>query len=110
MENTIKLLASTVGQESLPPVGAIPDPGVTGVAQGTLLDYIQNTINWTLGFIGIIVFILIIYAGFMYLTAGGNQGQAESSVKILTNTVIGALILFFAFVLTNAIIGFVFQV
>lgn len=110
MVNIIKLLSSNVGQEELPPVGAIPDPEATGVAGGSLLEYIQNIINWGLGLVGIIVFLLIIYAGFMYLTAGGSQDQTKSAISILKTTVIGSVILFFAFVLTNAIIGFVFQV
>lgn len=109
MQNIINLLAS-VGGEILPDVGAIPNPEKTGVADGNLLEYIQNIINWGLGLIGIIVFLLIVYAGFLYLTASGNQDQTKKAIAVLQNSVIGAIMIFFAFVLTNTIVSFVFQV
>jgi len=109
MKSIINLFAN-VGGETLPDVGAIPNPDNTGVASGNLLDYIENIVNWGLGFVGIIVFLLIVYAGFLYLTASGNQDQTKKAIAVLQNTVIGAIMILFAFVLTNAIVGFVFQV
>ncbi len=95
---------------SPPAKGTIPDPEVTGVYQGTnFIDAVELIINWLLGFIGIIVFVIFLFAGFEYATAGGDQSKAEEAQKRMANAIIGLLILFFAFVVSNSVLSFVFQ-
>lgn len=90
-----------------PPVGALPTD--TAVFQGaTLIETVSIVINWVLGFVGIIVFALFLFAGFQYATAGGNESQTESARKTMINAVVGMIIIFFAFVLSNAVLSFVF--
>lgn len=89
-------------------VGAIPTG--TGVYQAnSLINTISIVIRWALGFIGIVIFLIFLFAGFEYATAGGDQGKAESAQKRMINAVIGLIIVFFAFVASNTILGFVFQ-
>jgi hypothetical protein len=90
------------------PVGALPTD--TGILQdGTLIGTISFVIRWALGFIGIVIFLIFLYAGFEYATAGGDSAKAESAQKRMINAVIGLIIIFFAFVASNTILGFVFQ-
>lgn len=96
------------------PDAALPAPGEipidTGVSESTsLIDTVSTIIRWLLGFVGIVVFIIMLFAGFEYATAGGDQGKAESAQKRITNAIIGLIIIFFVFVVSNTILGFVFQ-
>lgn len=43
---------------------------------------------------GIATFILILFGGFRYLTAGGDEKAIGEAVKIITNAVIGLTIVF----------------
>lgn len=91
-----------------PPAGALPTQ--TGLQEeGTVISLVADIINWLLGFIGIVVLGLFIYAGVQYAIAGGEEGKTQSAVKMMTNAVIGLLILFIAYAASNAILGFVFQ-
>jgi hypothetical protein len=89
------------------PIGAIPTG--SGVFQSTnLIQTVSIVIRWALGFIGIVIFIIFLLAGFEYATAGGDEGRAKTATARMINAVIGLIIIFFAFVASNAILGFVF--
>jgi uncharacterized membrane protein len=90
------------------PIAAIPTG--SGVFQSNnLIGTISIVVRWALGFIGIVIFLIFLFAGFEYATAGGDQSKAENAQKRMINAVIGLIIIFFAFVASNAILGFVFQ-
>jgi amino acid transporter len=95
---------------TLPDKGVIPDPEVTGVFEGTsFIDAVELIITWLLSLIGIIVFVIFLFAGFEYATAGDNQDKAKSAQSRMVNAVIGLIIIFFAFVASNAVLSFVFR-
>lgn len=62
-------------------------------------------IRVVLELLGIIFLALIVYAGFKWMTAGGDEEKVTSAKKLLTNSVIGLIIIFAAF----AIATFVFN-
>ena len=90
-----------------PPAGALPT-GTDLYSGGTLIDTVSLVINWALGFLGIVILLIMLFAGFQYATAGGDEKKTEDARKMIINAVIGLIIIFFAFVLSNAILGFVF--
>lgn len=51
--------------------------------------------------IGILVVAGIIMGGIRYATAGGNTGQAQQGISIITNAVIGLLLFLFMYALIN---------
>lgn len=76
-----------------------------GLSQNTdLRQYIKNVVNFALGFLGIIAVIVVIYGGFMYVTAAGNEDQAGKGKKAVTYAVIGILIILSSFALVNTIL------
>ncbi len=86
-------------------IGATTLPNTDVYQSTSLIETIEIFINWVLGFLGIIVFSMFLFSGFEYATAGGDEGKAKKSIERIQNTVIGMIILFFAFVSTNLIVG-----
>lgn len=52
------------------------------------------------GFLGIVFFILMLYAGFLWMTSAGNERQLSTARSILVTSVIGILIVFTSYVIT----------
>jgi len=75
------------------------NPGLTQVARGTGLGtqdirvIIARVIQVALSLLGIILVVLIIYGGFLYMTAGGNEEQITKAKGYLRNAVIGLVII-----------------
>ena len=59
-------------------------------------DYIQDVIVYLLGFSYFIVTVLIIYAGFLYITANGDEEKTKTSRKIIMYSIFGIIIIFLA--------------
>ena len=64
-----------------------------------------NVIRIVLGFLGIIAVSIIIYAGWIWMTAEGNSEKIEKAKKILINASIGLLIILSAFAITTFILS-----
>ncbi|MDD2353896.1 MAG: pilin [Patescibacteria group bacterium] len=62
---------------------------------------IANFISIALGFIGIIFLGLTIFAGFQYMTAGGNSEKTSKALGLLKNAIIGLVIILMAWAITR---------
>ena len=62
-------------------------------------------IRIALGFLGIIAIGLIIYAGWLWMTADGQEEKIEKAKKILINAVIGLVIILSAFAIASFILS-----
>lgn len=90
--------ASSTITDNLKAVGGQSyDINTTG---NTLIDNIATLIKTILGLLGFIFVILTIYAGFLWMTAGGNGDQIKKAKAIMTNTVIGLIIIVSAYAIT----------
>jgi hypothetical protein len=78
--------------------------GSVGLTQPDLKSWIGNTLNYLFGFLGIIAIILIIYAGFTWMTAGGNEQQITKGKNIMLWAILGLFIIFAAYGITYTII------
>lgn len=77
-------------------------PGLT--QNQDLREFIKNVVNFALGFLGIIAVVVVIYGGFMYVTAAGNEDQAGKGKKAITYAVIGIIIILSSFALVNTVL------
>jgi hypothetical protein len=66
---------------------------------------VGNIIGAVLGFVGVIFFVLVIYAGFLWMTAGGGQEQLGKAKKIFTTSIIGLFIVVMAYYLVDFVFG-----
>lgn len=75
-----------------------------GLANEELTDIIGNIISAVLVFLGVIALIIIIYAGFLWMTAGGNSDQVDKAKKWMINGFIGLVIILAAYAIVNFVI------
>jgi hypothetical protein len=61
---------------------------------------VADVIKVFLGILGIIFVVLIITAGFKYMTAGGNEEKVKQAVAQIRNAAIGLLIILAAYSIT----------
>jgi hypothetical protein len=65
---------------------------------------LAKIIRSLLGLLGIIFVILVIYAGFLWMTAGGNESKIEESKKYLSRSLIGLVIILASYSITGLIL------
>lgn len=97
-------LAVTALQKAKDKLGVIgKDTGLGTIQSGDagLYEKIAAVINILLGFVGVVAVIFILYAGFKWITAGGNEEQITGARGNIRNAVIGLVVVFLAFVITN---------
>jgi len=61
-------------------------------------------INSVLGLVGAILLGLLVYAGFTWMTAGGNESKVENARTTIRNCIIGLVIVLLAFSISQFII------
>jgi len=57
----------------------------------------SNVIQVMLGFLGVIAVILILFGGFKWMTAAGNDDKVDEAKRLITAGVVGLLIVLAAF-------------
>ncbi len=55
---------------------------------------IVKVVNLALSFLSVVFFVLIVLAGYRWMTAGGNEEQVSKAKKNITNAMIGLVIAF----------------
>ncbi len=81
----------------------------TGVAGSQTLTgsngLIANVIRLLLLVAGALAVVFVIYGGYQYITAGGNEEQAEGGKKTLVNAIIGVVVIILSYVIINVVIN-----
>lgn len=92
------VLALDTGLEKTREVAGLPK--TEGIA--TIIGQIIYAI---LGFLGVIFIILLIYGGFLRMTAQGDPGKIKQSMGIITSAVVGVIIIFASYAITAFVLG-----
>jgi len=77
-----------------------------GVQQTDLITLIGRIITIFLGFLGVIFLGLLLYAGYTWMTAGGDPAKVDSAKNTIRNAIIGLLIIMSAWAITAFVINF----
>lgn len=67
--------------------------------------FIIRVINWGIGFAAIAAVIMLIAAGFLYITANGDENKIGKATKTLTFAIVGLIVCFIAVMLVNFVIS-----
>lgn len=101
---------------SLAQTDGVTDPSVTGfgtqdlagdvgLGDTDLITLVQNIIRIILGLLGLIAVILILYGGFMWMTAAGNDDQITKAKGIMKAAIIGLIVIFAAWAVAEFVIS-----
>lgn len=82
---------------------------VAGVTDTSLSASIGRVIKVALSLVGTIFFALTVYAGFLWMTASGNEEQVTKAKEILKMAVIGLTITLAAYSITSFVLGRIIQ-
>ena len=66
---------------------------------------IARLIRTAISFVGVVAVIFVLYGGFVYMTAGGNQDRIKKAKGILTNAFIGLVLVFASFAIVQFLLG-----
>lgn len=70
---------------------------------------IGNIVRTLLGLLGIIFVVLLVYAGFLWMTARGSSEQVDRAKDIIRNSIIGIIIILLAYSITGFIVSAVLR-
>lgn len=119
MKKTSKIILSLIIVATIFSVAVIPQAranvilkGITDTVKETdlkggttnLPEAIGKIIQIFLGFLGVIAVVLIIFAGYMWMTAGGDSGKVEKAKGYIKNAVIGIVIILASYIITSYVI------
>lgn len=76
-----------------------------GLSDTSLSQIIGNIINVILGLLGIVLVGIMIYAGIIWMTAGGDPDKVTKAKKYLLNSVIGLAIVLSSWAIANFVIN-----
>lgn len=69
-----------------------------------LAETIGSIIKILLSFVGIIFTVLMVYAGYLWMTARGEASQVEKAQEIIKSSVIGIIITLAAYSISNFVV------
>lgn len=104
MAGTANDSAGSAGEEVLGNLGAAGR--ASGLTDKPLTDAVSIVIKGALGLVAVIFFIMIVIAGFSWMTAGGSEDTVKNAKKNIGNAVIGLIVILFSYAITY----FVFDV
>jgi len=107
------LAVTTGGSSSSPGAQTLELLGKTGLggsesaaeAGNRLPVIIGNIVRILLGLLGIILVVLLVYAGFLWMTARGASEQVDKAKDIIRNAIIGIAIVLLAYAITGFVVS-----
>jgi len=66
---------------------------------------VGGLIDGVIGLLGLVFVILIVYAGYLYLTAGGEEKKVKKAKSMLSQGVIGMIIILSAYFIADLVLN-----
>lgn len=79
--------------------------GALGLGTTDIRITVARIIRTFMGLLGIIAVVLILYGGFLWMTAAGNEEQVDKARKVLTQSVIGLAIILSSVAITQFVLN-----
>jgi uncharacterized membrane protein len=73
----------------------------TGLSKKPLKESILSIIRWSLGSLGLVAVVLVLYGGFMWMTASGNDDRISKAKQIISAALIGMIIILLSFAIVQ---------
>ena len=82
----------------------------TGLPDSTLEQIVGGVINVITGFLGLIALIIILWGGFVWMTAGGNEEKVAQAKKLIITGIIGLAIILASYAIAKWVVDTLFTV
>lgn len=66
---------------------------------------IGNIISGVMSLVGALLLVYLLYGGFIYMTAGGDETKVKNAVSIIKNAVIGIVIIALSYAIATFVVG-----
>jgi len=76
-----------------------------GLGTADLEQTVITIVQWALGLLALVAVVIIIWAGFIWITAGGNDEKLEKSKKMITAAVVGLIVVLLAWAIVIFVVG-----
>lgn len=118
---TIALAIASLGVALMPVVAMLPSyasaqpqqvdeidcPAGFRCGETNVADLFKTVAEWALGVAFILAVIFLIYGGFRYILAGGNEESAKQGRTAIFNALIGIVIIVLSFIVVQIVYNFV---
>lgn len=74
---------------------------------GDVRVFLAGLVQSALSVVGVIFFIMILYGGYLWLAAAGNDEQVSRGKKMVRDAIVGFVITLCALIITRFIVGFI---
>jgi len=76
----------------------------TGLGTKDLREGVMAIVNVLFTFLGVLTIIMMLYAGFLWLTSAGSEEKVGQAKKIITSAIIGLVIIFISYAIATFVI------
>jgi len=85
--------------------GDVPESiaGATG-GESDVKVLVRTIVDYFLAFLGFLATIMIIYGGILYVTAAGNQENADKGKKLIMYAVVGIIIILLSYAIVSTVL------
>ncbi|MBP8979428.1 hypothetical protein KBG23_03045 [Candidatus Dojkabacteria bacterium] len=81
---------------------------ISGITKGPgdtdLMAFITRLINWAIGIAALVCVIMLVFAGYSYITASGDEDKIQKATKTLTWAIVGLVVCFIAVLLVQFVL------
>ena len=78
--------------------------GIEGTS-GTLENWITTMLNWAIGIAALLSVVMLVFSGYLYITANGDENKVEKATKTLTFAIVGLVVCFIAIMLVQFVLS-----
>ena len=79
--------------------------GLVGLGTADLKSTVVHIIQWVLGILALVAVVMIIYGGFVWMMAAGNEERIEKAKKVISAAVVGLIIIMLAWAIVIFVAG-----
>ncbi len=77
----------------------------TPIIRADLIKIIFTAIQYLLSFLGVVAILILIYGGFLWMTAKGDEEKVRKAKKVLINGLIGLVIILLSYAIVQFVVG-----
>jgi hypothetical protein len=75
-----------------------------GFSVNTVEGVIGIIISAVLGLVGVVFLVLTVYGGYIWMTAGGDEGKVEKAKSTISRSIVGLVVVLAAYAITYFVI------